>query len=783
MKKIIIQERQTPYQIAIPQKATPVEETAAKELQEYLMKATGAKLPIVSEDVAECKAFYVGHTLYAQTAGITGKSKEHWIMRMIDGNVVLTGGVKAIDRGVFYAVAHFLEEVVGVRWWSATEEDVLTLDVLELEEDFAKEGTPAFSYRNVYSHRHYDDFFYEARNRGNVVDDCLEGEVHHKSVGRLGGALYMGRPGEVHTLNKYFPPEEYFDKHPDWYAWNDVEGGRIPYGHFCLNNEEFCEALFQRLSAYIEEDQEMAAKTGVGIPCFYSISLPDYSTGYCECEKCRQQRKNGGMSGYALSFVNKIARKAALKYPDVKIETLIYAEYLEAPLDGTIPEKNVIIRFAQVFADLIHGIHDRGNKTYLRALTAWSEICKKAGCQLYIWEYMYQIQCDIPMPIANRLSDTFRTFKDCGVNGIFVENQNATADMWELTQYLLMHLCEDPYADTDALIADFMKRFYGPASDYVKAYLEELIRAATEHDYSCYCVIESAHFNYIDAKAVKKGMSLLESAAKAVAGDPVREFRVAWLQKLLDFTLLIKYFDLKKLAESQGEVFEFDREAIRSRILNTLDKAAESPHFKGGKGRLEAEKNFVSGMVFLEEEKAALPEELKGTDLKDVYQFYFKNLCRHMSRPEAFGFSVVDDPKACLGRSARLCGAEATVPSIGMRLRVTGRYAESTAPLVFTIVQDDEAVERLELYREDLVADEYHLYKVGSVSGIQGSGDTRLDLFEAPFEWVSLSGVSVVFPMDACEVYLSMRFTGAMYGGSAEDPDALYLDRVIIVRQ
>ena len=95
----------------------------------------------------------------------------------------------------------------------------------------------------------------------------------------------------------------------------------------------------------------------------------------------------------------------------------------------------------------------------------------------------------------------------------------------------------------------------------------------------------------------------------------------------------------------------------------------------------------------------------------------------------------------------------------------------------------DKYVEGLELYREDLKAGDYHLYKIGSVSGIQASGDTRVNIFRANFEWISLSGLSVTFPMDACDVYLSMRFTGPMYGGSAADPEAIYLDRAIIVRQ
>ena len=75
------------------------------------------------------------------------------------------------------------------------------------------------------------------------------------------------------------------------------------------------------------------------------------------------------------------------------------------------------------------------------------------------------------------------------------------------------------------------------------------------------------------------------------------------------------------------------------------------------------------------------------------------------------------------------------------------------------------------------------LLKIGSVSGIRDSADTRVDMFGNNFEWVSLSGISVLFPMDACDVYLSIKFTGEPYGGDPLDEEAVYLDRVIVVRK
>ena len=75
----------------------------------------------------------------------------------------------------------------------------------------------------------------------------------------------------------------------------------------------------------------------------------------------------------------------------------------------------------------------------------------------------------------------------------------------------------------------------------------------------------------------------------------------------------------------------------------------------------------------------------------------------------------------------------------------------------------------------------YHLYKIGSISGISKSHSARLLI---PIEVsVNLSGLAVVFPMDACDVYLSMKFTGEVYGGKKEDENAIYFERMIVVRK
>lgn len=788
MKTIIIDDKKTNYAIVIPKNSAPVEQTAAKELQTYLKKVFGTELSICTEDNVSGKAFYIGHTEYAKSAGIIGKSEENWIIKVDNENIVLTGGINENERGIIYSVYHFLEDIVGIRWWSVWEEYVPELSELSLDNDFFKEGTPFFEHRKVLGYRHLTDFYYDARTRCNVVgDDGLENGVYHESIKKLGGALPFCRPHHVHTIDKYFPPNEYFDKHPEWFAWSNKEGKRVPYAHYCLSNEEFCDALLEKLLIYIEEDKALSAKLGVPIPDYYDISFPDSMGGFCQCEKCRAEVEKSGPSGYALKFVNKLARAVAEKHPDVMLETLAYAIYRNPPKDDTIPEKNVIIRLAESYVDIIHPVNHKGNKLYYNLLQQWSEICKKSGSKLQIWEYMFNLFVDIPLPVFGRLGESFRLFADHGASGIFVENERLSTDMWDLLQFMLTHLCEDPYADADALVDDFVEKYYGPAAKYIKSYMQELLRSVSDNDHiPAYCSFDSAHFGFLDYKAVKNGMPLLEKATYAVKDDPVYGPRARYVMTLLGANLLIKYFDLKKVAERNGEIFEFDREAIRQMVVEGFKEASKHPRCSEAApaAKVANQIEFYSNLVISDNaDLAPLPEELADVNPEDVYQFFYKNSCRHMIDTDLYGVSFVEDSESCLGRVQKLCRADACAPLEVSALLTTSKDAEFKGGVTIKIQKDSEYVDGIELFKEDIVHDKYHLYKVGSVSGIKEAGRVLVDIFGNNFEWIDLSGVSYVLDMDACDVYLSIKFAGEIYGGSKDVQEAVYLDRAIIVRK
>ena len=97
--------------IVLPENMTVVEKTAADELGDYIEKTFSVTLPVVTENKADGKCIYVGHTEYAKNEGVFGKSRENWIIAVRNGSLILTGGKDRGDRGVLYAVYHFLDKL------------------------------------------------------------------------------------------------------------------------------------------------------------------------------------------------------------------------------------------------------------------------------------------------------------------------------------------------------------------------------------------------------------------------------------------------------------------------------------------------------------------------------------------------------------------------------------------------------------------------------------------------------------------------------------------------
>ena len=131
----ISNEGKSDYCIVVPDDAAPVLKVAANELASHLKKATGAEYSIFAEAnrpdgrpafvigpaKAAAKAF--SDPLFAQ-----GKPDEIAI-RFKGADIYLNG---QMPRGPLYATYTFLEDYVGVIWWTPEETHIPKLTTLEV---------------------------------------------------------------------------------------------------------------------------------------------------------------------------------------------------------------------------------------------------------------------------------------------------------------------------------------------------------------------------------------------------------------------------------------------------------------------------------------------------------------------------------------------------------------------------------------------------------------------------------------------------------------------------
>ena len=619
----------TEYVIVVPTEATPVEQTAAKELQQYLSQVTGATLSIVVEkDVpAETPLIVLGacQRLKGLLPGVDLHSLGHdgIVMKTVGRNLVLAGRA---PRGTLYAVYTFLEDVVGCRWWTSTESSIPkkpTLTVPQLDIAYA----PPLRYREAY----YRDAFqgvFAARSKCNGHAARIPDEY--------GGHYRFA--GFVHTFFPLLPPDKYFAQHPEWYS--EINGKRVTErAQLCLTNDEMRRELTRNALARLRKDP------GAGI---ISISQNDWH-GRCECEKCKAvEDEEGSPSGPLLRFVNAVAEEIEKEFPDVLVETLAY-QYTRQPPLHVKPRRNVIIRLCSIECSFVEPLGEGPqNEAFRNDIEGWSRVAP----QLFVWDYVTNFANYIlPHPNLRVLAPNIRFFVKHNVIGLFEQgdSQCAIGDFVRMRAWLLAHLMWDPRRDEKALVREFLDGYYGAAAPHLQQYLDLINDTAERSDVYLRCFMRDTS-PWLTTDVLNQATQLFQKAEKAVADDPVLSQRVRRERLPLDHVWLNRYDLLRRRSRLKGE-----------RFIGPFDPVAATEEFI----RLAHECNvgsFREGHPFAELEEALRrrfrpsgppPEPCKG--LAENRWLDFQDNTFGLARPGEWS-GIVDDPLASDGKAARMPG-------------------------------------------------------------------------------------------------------------------------------
>ena len=747
----------TEYVIVLPAEPSAVEQTAAKELRTHLEAATEAVFPVLRENEmtdAKKPKLVVGDSALMRKllpdVEPTKLKSDAIVLQTVGNDLVLVGHPQ---RGTLYAVYEFLENQVGVRWWSLTETDIPKKPILEIP-PLNIRYAPKLIYREAYYLDAFEDVF-GARLRCNGNKSLNSPEY--------GGRIQI--MGFVHTFDKFIPPDKYFDKHPEWFS--EIGGVRKKHGgQLCLTNEEMTREMIRVVMDGLREDPSMK---------FVSVSQNDWH-GFCQCSRCNavaeeEGGKDGGQAGLMVRFVNNVAEAVEKEFPDVYVDTLAY-QYTRTPPKLVRPRKNVVIRLCSIECSFVQPLEGPQNKPFRDDIEAWSRMSPN----LFIWDYVTNFRgYMLPHPNLRVLVPNIRFFVDHNTIGLLEQGDAycKAGDFVRMRTWVLSKLLWNPELGDKALFDEFLNGYYGKeAAPILKEYWNLLLDRAEQSGTYLKAFHHSTH-QWLDDATFVKAYGLMEKALVA-AGTETYKNRLRRDKLPMDLVLLKeRYYPLRREAERMGRPFFGPTDPVAA----ADDFLARCREFGVAAYQERHWQPQFDEFARLFRDKIApkpapppefcrnLPED-SWLDIQDyefnVAQFYDGGMFSPVMR-------CVDDPEASNGRAARMLGSQQAW-AINYRF---GKTLDTMRPCQSSTASPKPLFRLLAAVRCDTEKTEGAAVTFG-VHDFETKKSVASKLFSSKkvagprYRWIDLGAVALE-PQH--NVYLAPAGVGAVY-----------VDRIILVR-
>ena len=545
----IVDDGESDYVIAVADGADECIFTAADEMQTYIEKISGVHLDILSEgNVPQGKkAVYIGETKASEKTGADYSSlKEDGFLLYSDGNNLIIRGEDS--RGTLYGVYTFLEEYLGVRWFTPTLEKVPENDTIVFDKELNRIVEPSFAVRR--NDTMGTNEAYRARTKMNVS--------FHKNATAYGGTLtYSLWDASLITL----VPKSLFSEHPEYFAMD--ENGNRHTDHVCMTNPDV-------LQLVAENCREIMLNATNGAK-FIHIGQDD-NINYCHCENCEAlYEKHGAVSAPTLIFTNKLADILGPEFPDYTFTFYAYNETDRPPTDGTLRcrpnvapvlcglhkacrSHSLLECGAQDGDDSIENLYGERYPQIAEDFKVWTEIADRTYIYDYTINFLFSQQF---FSNFEYMQETMKYMHDIGITGYLYNcGDGHSAAFNELRNYLLCKLQWDVNADVEYHMNDFIKAYYGEEAAY---YIKEILDIqtaqikATAHAFDFdwhyqsgyYPVHTMAQLDILWAKALKAGGDEKQKANVEIANLSWEFFKANQMQ--------LEYFFLNPMRMKEQE--------------------------------------------------------------------------------------------------------------------------------------------------------------------------------------------------------------------------------------
>ncbi len=432
----------------------------AGELAEYLRRATSVRVEVVRGAAPEgTPRIEVGTEAARALAGpllADARSEDAFAIVAGDGVCAILG---ATDLATRYGCLDFLERFVGVRWYMPGEfgecvpaPETLRVPEIEVVED------PVFRQRwcsgVLCDFGNVSEWLTRMRMRSVI-------QFHHNLLRIFDVTKYGETDPEVYPLidgERYIPE-------PGAYDWQP-----------CLSNQRAVEITMD----YAREQFAAGADS-------ISLGIND-SQRYCECPECMAFVREGEPremrhTRWFLHYANEVARRVAQEFPGKLIGYLAYGETLDIP-DDVHAEPNLVPFLVNKAADLNpDGVIDlarwQTDEPSWERLEAWHEMIRRTREHFPSWA-LYDWYFGGGRKAAPNLHyDASQHYMSFGATngciGVYVESY----PNWGLDGHKYWFYYKtmwDPQRPPRAGLDEFYWRFFGSASEPMRAYFEAVER-------------------------------------------------------------------------------------------------------------------------------------------------------------------------------------------------------------------------------------------------------------------------------------------------------------------
>lgn len=552
----LIKKGVTDYHICYDYNASECIRNASFELQKYLYMSSKTCIPVFSSKCPRRGSeIHLGRIVRESDYTYLTKdlSDEGFVIKLLGNkDIVITS---KSDRGILYGVYYLLEKLIGLKCYSYDEIDCNYLEDIEFSDlDIKKDFD--FEYREVY----FNDAFNKTFASMNMLNSNLANL--DSSVG--GKTKWFNFH---HSFSDLVNPNEYFDKHPEYFSM--IDGKRIKeHTELCLSNPDVFNIALNRVRKWIEDNPECKV---------FSVAQDEWMGHFirmaCECPECKKiDDKYQAQSASIINFVNKIAKEIKKEYPNKLIHTFAY-QYSRKPPVNLDVDSNVIVRLCNIECSwdksIEEGSKDKSSENYkfLNDLLGWSKITNR----LYIWDYTVNFRNYLlPFPCLRSMYDNIMFYKKNNIKGVLMQGNFSHGGHGycdELKSFLCARLLAFDERRLEEIVLDFCKHYYKDAYLECYNYIMLFEYAVNGHKLWLYDDADSEMFT---DELVSKAGSMIDEALKKVEGSDSKTinrvlalyatFRYLYLvrlpmdypnrNKLIDeFSFLIKSLGITELFE------------------------------------------------------------------------------------------------------------------------------------------------------------------------------------------------------------------------------------------